>query len=89
MKFIVSAVMTKVVPSESSGILLPGKGLNGSKRHEVPAPDISLHNVVGVVDAEDADQAWEKFSPHARMQHPDHKVAIRIIIQATEAQLEL
>lgn len=84
-KWIVSVVMTKLTPPENAVIMVEGRPM----RNPHAQPDISLQNIVGIVDAEDSNGAWAKFSQHARGKFPDHKISVRVVIEASEAQLQI
>lgn len=52
------------------------------------APDISLQNVVGVCSAGSPEEAYGKVSARARLQYPDHHIAVKVVVETTEADLE-
>lgn len=80
-KYIVSVVMTKVTPGQV------GIGLDG-KVGQAP-PDIDLRNVVAVCSADDAEAAYARCSHSARLEYPEHKIAVKVVIEANAADLDM
>jgi hypothetical protein len=80
MKYIVSVVMVKKTPG-AMGVDLKGNIGRGPD-------DIDIQNVVGVTGAADAKEAEMKVTQHARLQYPEYKVVVRVVVQANETDLE-
>lgn len=71
--WIVSLVMVKVSPSLKNRA----------------APDLSIQNEVGICRAETSDEAFHKVGTRARLKFADHKIAVRVVIEANEIDLGL
>lgn len=78
--YIVSLVFTRVIPQQ--GII------NGSS-HKAAAPDISIQNEVGICHADSPDEAYEKISRTARLKYPGHHIAVKVVIETTEYDLNI
>lgn len=75
--YIVSLVLTQVIAP---------KVLNGSHSG---MPDISIQNEVGICRAQSPDEAYHIIGTRARIKYPDHKVAVRVVIETNEIDLNM
>lgn len=79
-KYIVSVVMGKTTPG--------AVGYDAQGRVGQQAPEISIQNVVGVTSGVDAEDAYHKVARKAKLQHPDHNIVVKVVIEANAEDLE-
>lgn len=71
-KYIVSLVFARTIPAADLG----------------DKPDISLQNVVGIATADNSTDAYNKVAQRGKLQHPDHNIVVRVVVEMNEAMAE-
>lgn len=79
-KYIVSVVMGKTTQGQL--------GIDKSGKPAQMPPDISIQNVVGVTSGDTAEDAYNKVARKAKLQHPDHNIVVKVVIEANAEDLE-